>query len=83
MKVWSTSAVDQYYRDPAIAFFRAKGRADGGRPGVGYYIIPHCSPACCEAFGGLGPRSLGPFSTRARARTWSRRYLVEPGTRPI
>jgi hypothetical protein len=83
MRIWSTSAVDQYYRDPPIVFFRAGNGAAEKRSGRGYYVVPHCSPTCCQAFGGLGPRSLGPFSTRVKARTWSRKYLVEPGTHPV
>jgi len=81
MRVWSTSAVDGYYRDPTIVFLRAGNRAGGQRASRGYYIVPHCSPVCCQAFGGLGPRSLGPFSTRGKARIWSCRYLIEPDAR--
>lgn len=83
MRIWSASAVSRYYIDPAIKFLRARNRGVGKSTAAGYYIVPHCSPDCCRAFGGLSAVDLGPFSTRAKARRWSRSYLAEPaGTAP-
>jgi hypothetical protein len=77
MRIWSASAVSRYYVDPAIKFLRAGNRV--GKPtAAGYYIVPHCGPDCCQAFGGLSVADLGPFSTRTKARQWSRTYLTEP-----
>jgi len=83
MKFWSASAVTRYYVDPAIKFLRA-GTCGVGKPsGAGYFIVPHCDPDCCKAFGGVSMSDLGPFSTRIKAREWSRTYLTEPpGTGP-
>jgi hypothetical protein len=79
MRIWSASAIGRYYRDPTIEFLRA-GNRDAERPtAAGYYIVPHCGPDCCQAFGGVSTIDLGPFSTRIKARTWSRRYLAESG----
>ena len=77
MKIWSASAVSRYYVDPAIKFLRAGNRGIGKPTAAGYYIVPHCSPQCCQAFGGVATADLGPFSTRTEARTWSRTYLTE------
>jgi hypothetical protein len=79
MRIWSASAIGRYYLDPAIEFLQA-GSHDAERPtAAGYYIVPHCGPDCCQAFGGVSTADLGPFSTRIKARKWSRRYLVESG----
>ena len=83
MKTWSASAVTRYYVDPAIKFLRAGTGAVGKPTGAGYFIVPHCDPDCCQAFGGVSMNDLGPFSTRIKAREWSRAYLNEPpGTAP-
>ena len=79
MKIWSVSAIYRYYRDPVVEFHR---EGDGGkmRPDtVGYYIVLHCEPDCCQAFGGSHENERGPFATRVKAHNWSRMYLVEPG----
>lgn len=73
MRSWSASAISRYYADPVIA------RMPDGRPGTAparYYIVPHCEPDCCHAFGGIATADLGPFRTRGRARSWSRKNLV-------
>ena len=78
MRIWSASAIDRYYLDPTVEFLQA-GNHDAGRPAAaGYYIVPHCGPDCCQAFGGVSMIDLGPFSTRTKARKWSRTYLAEP-----
>ena len=80
MKNWSSSAIDRYYPidryylDPTIQFLAATKRSKLG----GYFIVPHCDPDCCAAFGGISTANLGPFETRIRARDWSRKYMVEP-----
>ena len=79
MRIWSASAVSRYYVDPAIKFLRAGTRDIGKSTAAGYFIVPHCSPDCCQAFGGVSTFDLGPFSKRAQARRWSRKYLVDPG----
>ena len=68
MKTWSASAVGRYYGDPVIAFLPD-----------GYYIVPHCDPDCCRAFGGVSTADFGPFATRRKARNWSRKNLVMNG----
>lgn len=79
MRIWSASAIGRYYLDPTIESLQA-GNRDAERPiAAGYYIVPHCGPDCCQAFGGVATADLGPFSTRTKARRWSRRYLVESG----
>ena len=83
MRIWCASAVSRYYVDPAIKFLRARTRGIGQPTGAGYFIVPHCGPDCCQAFGGVSMIDLGPFSTRIKAREWSRTYLAEPpGTAP-
>jgi hypothetical protein len=79
MKTWTTSALNGYYRDPSIAFLDV-GYREGGRPSIaikGYYIVPHCDPDCCAAFGGVSKTDLGPFRTARGARDWSRGNLVD------
>ena len=66
------------YIDPAIKFLRSGNRGVGKSTAAGYYIVPHCGPDCCQAFGGLSVVDLGPFATRTKAREWSRTYLAEP-----
>jgi hypothetical protein len=79
MRIWSASAVTRYYIDPAIKFLRAGNRGIGKPTAAGYYIVPHCDPDCCRAFGGgVSMIDLGPFSTRTKARRWSRTYLAGP-----
>jgi hypothetical protein len=81
MRVWSASAIDRYYLDPTIEFLQT-GDGDMRKPsGPGYYIVPHCDPDCCQAFGGVSIIDFGPFPTRVRARKWSRRNLVQSGDR--
>jgi hypothetical protein len=79
MRIWSASAVGRYYLDPTIEFHQPGNRNNGKLAAAGYYIVPHCGPNCCQAFGGVSTIDLGPFSTRTKARTWSRTYLSEPG----
>jgi hypothetical protein len=79
MKNWSSSAIDRYYLDPTIQFLAATKR-EGSKPG-GYFVVPHCDPDCCAAFGGVSTANLGPFETRIKARDWSRKYMVEPRDR--
>jgi hypothetical protein len=74
MKAWSASALDRYYSDPVIMFLRTNDHG-GGAAKAGYYIVPHCDPDCCAAFGGVSTAELGPFSTRVKARQWSRTNL--------
>ena len=76
MKNWSSSAIDRYYSDPTIQFLAA-ATWEGSRP-EGYFIVPHCDPDCCAAFGGVSMLNLGPFETRIQAREWSRKYMVDP-----
>jgi hypothetical protein len=81
MRAWSASAINRYYTDPVIAFLR-DGRPETDHE-AGYYIVPHCEPDCCHAFGGVAKADLGPFNTRSKARRWSRKNLVmnpESGT---
>lgn len=68
--------MDQYYLDPEIQFLAAKRE---GAKSKGYFIVPHCDPDCCAAFGGIATSKLGPFKTRIKARDWSRSYMVSPG----
>ena len=68
MKTWSASAIGRYYGDPVITSLPD-----------GYYIVPHCDPDCCHAFGGVSTVDLGPFATRRKARNWSRKNLVMNG----
>jgi len=82
MKIWSASAITRYYLDPAIKFRRAENHGTG-TPTAGYYIVPHCSPDCCRAFGGVALGDLGPFPTRTKARRWSRTYLATPTDVPL
>lgn len=77
MKIWTASAVIRYYLDPSIAFLNKQGRS--GQDGAGYYIVPHCDPGCCQEFGGIATVDLGPFTTRVKARNWSRRYMAARG----
>lgn len=80
MRAWATSAINSYYRDPVIAF-REAGYRDAGRSAVavaGHYIVPHCDPDCCGAFGQLETLHLGPFDTFDLARQWSRTNLSTP-----
>ena len=79
MRIWSASAISRYYRDPTIEFLQPGNQSVGKPSTVGYYIIPHCGPDCCQAFGGASTIDLGPFSTRIKARKWSRTYLTERG----
>lgn len=82
MKSWSLSAMDQYYFDPEIQFLSAIKREGAKREGAkskGYFIVPHCDPDCCAAFGGIATSKLGPFKTRIKARDWSRNNMVSPG----
>jgi hypothetical protein len=81
MRTWCASAVDRYYFDPMIEFLQTGTLDIQGLVASGYYIVPHCSPDCCQAFGGVTTNDLGPFSTRVKARAWSRKHLVEPGER--
>lgn len=76
MKNWSSSAIDRYYTDPMIQFLSAAKR-EGAKTG-GYFIVPHCDPGCCAAFGGISALTLGPFATRIKARDWSRKHMVDP-----
>jgi hypothetical protein len=78
MRVWAASAINSYYLDPPIEFLQAGNRGIRKPTAAGYYIVPHCSPGCCQAFGGISVANLGPFATRTKARTWSRTYLTEP-----
>jgi hypothetical protein len=81
MRIWSASAIDRYYLDPTIEFLQIQDR-DALKPsGPGYYIVPHCDPDCCQAFGGVSIIDFGPFPTRVKARKWSRENLVQPGDR--
>ena len=81
MRIWSASAIDRYYLDPTIEFLQIRDR-DVLKPfGPGYYIVPHCDPDCCQAFGGVSIIDFGPFPTRVKARKWSRENLVQPGDR--
>ena len=79
MRIWCASAIYRYYLDPSIEFLHAGVRDLEGPDDAGYYIVPHCGPDCCQAFGGVSTIDLGPFSTRAQARRWSRKYLADPG----
>jgi hypothetical protein len=78
MRVWSASAISRYYFDPGIKFLRSGAHGLGKPTGAGYFIVPHCDPDCCQAVGGVAMVDLGPFSTRIKARDWSRTYLAEP-----
>lgn len=49
-----------------------------GSKSKGYFIVPHCDPDCCAAFGGISTLTLGPFETRIKAREWSRKHMVDP-----
>ena len=77
MKIWSSSAIDRYYTDPTIQFLAATKREGAKLPG--YFIVPHCDPDCCAAFGGISALNLGPFTSRIKARDWSRKHMVDPG----
>ena len=68
--------MDRYYFDPAIQFLVAAKQK--GSKLRGYFIVPHCDPDCCAAFGGISTANLGPFETRIKAREWSRTYMVDP-----
>jgi hypothetical protein len=76
MKNWSSSAIDRYYFDPTIQF-RTTTKWKGSKS-KGYFIVPHCDPDCCAAFGGISTLTLGPFETRIKAREWSRKHMVDP-----
>ena len=72
--------MNSYYRDPEIVF-REAGYRDAGHAAVtvaGHYIMPHCDPDCCGAFGELGAVHLGPFDTFDLAHQWSRLNLSQP-----
>jgi hypothetical protein len=78
MKIWTRSAIRNYYLDPVILFLEAEPR-DAGRVPVehaGYYIAPHCDPDCCHAFGGISKVDIGPFPSAVEARKWSARNLA-------
>ena len=77
MKIWSSSAIDRYYTNPTIQFLAGTKRE--GVKLAGYFIVPHCDPDCCAAFGGISAPNLGPFTTRIKARDWSRKNMVDPG----
>lgn len=76
MRIWSASAIGRYYLDPPIEFLRAGKRGTGRPIAAGYYIVPHGSSDCCQDIGGVSAIDLGPFSTRIKARKWSRTYLA-------
>jgi hypothetical protein len=76
MKIWTASAVIRYYLDPSIDLLKVRERGNGRRITKGYYIVPHCDPGCCQSFGGISRKDLGPFATRLKARDWSRRYMA-------
>jgi hypothetical protein len=78
MRIWSASATCRYYLDPAIELLGAMHRAKGRQLAAGYYIVPHWGSERRQAFGEGSMRDLGPFTSRAKARNWSRKYLVEP-----
>lgn len=81
MKAWTLSAMNGYYRDPPITYFRV-GQTEGTRVPIvtkGYYIVPHCDPDCCSEYGEVTTGSMGPFATRAIALEWSRMNLIERG----
>ncbi|MBL8709043.1 MAG: hypothetical protein JNL25_07615 [Rhodospirillaceae bacterium] len=77
--IWSASAVDRYYGDPEIRFFRAVAATLRHAGLAGYYIVPHCLPDRSQMAGGNPAGNLGPFATRVKARSWSRRYLAKSG----
>lgn len=78
MEIWTASAIDSYYRDPAVEFLKS-GHGGIRKPhAAGYYIVPHCSPNCSHGFGSHSAIDLGPFSTPIKARNWSRKHLVVP-----
>lgn len=79
MKAWSASAIKHYYFDPEVVFLKVTDRDPRTARKAGYYIVPHCDPDCCQAFGGVATGDLGPFSTRLKARRWSCKNLVENG----
>lgn len=79
MKIWTASAISRYYLDPEIALLREAAGGNGGLGAGGYYIVPHCDPGCCEDFGGVSTSDLGPFTTRIKARNWSRKYMASRG----
>lgn len=67
------------YRDPEIVF-REAGYREAGRAAItvaGHYVVPHCDPDCCAAFGALSSLHLGPFDTVELAGRWSRRNLAQ------
>jgi len=75
MQAWSASALRAYYADPLVGF-RESAHRDGERAtvtGAGFYIDLHCQPGCCSALG--LPNQIGPFTTAALARAWSRKHL--------
>ncbi len=78
MEIWTASAIDSYYLDPKVEFLQSGNGAIQKPFAAGYYIVPHCSPDCCHAFG-HSTIDLGPFSTRIKARNWSRKHLADPG----
>ena len=73
MKFWTASAASRYYFDPTIDFLQAQERGNGRRMAKGYYIVPHC----CQDFGGVSRNDLGPFATRLKALSWSRKYMAD------
>ena len=81
MRIWSASAIDRYYRDPAIELVQTKNRDYGKSNAAGYYIVSHRGLDCHQPFGDVFTIDLGPFPTRAEARKWSRTYLSDPGAR--
>jgi hypothetical protein len=74
MRAWTESAIKGYYADPPIIYLKAGNR---DRAGAGHYIVPHCEPDCCDAFGGVSKIDFGPFNTAAAAREWSRNNLID------
>ncbi len=79
MKAWTLSAMNGYYRDPAISYFKVGQMTDARVVIVskGYYIVPHCDPECCE--GEFSTGSMGPFATNALALAWSRSNMIDEG----
>lgn len=78
MKIWTQSAIRNYYLDPEILFVEIESRDAGRQPiaQAGYYVAPHCDPDGCQAVGALSRADLGPFLTANAAREWSAKNLA-------
>jgi hypothetical protein len=76
MRIWSASAIGRYYLDPTIELFQAGKRRTGRSIAAGYYIVPRGRDGC-QMVDGASAIDLGPFSSRSKARKWSRTYLTE------